>query len=721
MDAEQLEFLYGFGENFSEKAANNLLDPCIGREEELAQVIETLSRRRKNNPMLVGEPGVGKTAIVEGLAQRIYEGNVPEHLREKTVFMIDLSAITAKGKNQGEFEETLKKILGIIRDARGEILPFIDEIHMILSAKGTLNASDIIKPMLARGELHLIGATTFDEYHDYIETDPALERRFQVVQVDEPDVESTIPMLAQIKEKYELYHRVRVDDSALRAAAQLAERYIQNRRMPDKAIDLLDIACARLSIAHSSESPLVRDLKKKIMAEEITLEKLQATDTSEFRENRIEFTNKNLAALRKKLALVEAKTKEERDILRKMHGVREKMAACREARKRGEFEGRSQDVVSVTTRLAELEKEMQALDQQLEKTKIGGAYPLKPAVDDASIAEVVHRWTGIPVTNLLASEKSLLLKLDASLKKHIIGQDKAIDLIAGMVRRSRTGMHSPVKPRGSALLLGASGVGKTTMAEIMALVLFHDREAIVRIDLNEYQEKSSLRRLIGSADSGQEGILLSSVKRKPYSIVLFEGIEKADLSVQDVILEILDNGVLTDPRGRKISFRNTYVIMTSNTKILVNEESENFDSRDNLYRHLIRPFRSEMINKIDELIWMRTLTQENLYEIAKLQMQAIIDQLAEERNCKLTVTDEAYRLLAEMGYNPEYGVRELERVIKNEVKTKLANFIISDKLPNGSEILLDVKQPETTEKTIGNVFKTVSTAKPILVFKIKTA
>lgn len=647
------ELLAKFSTDLTNFATMGLLDPVVGREEEIDQIIETLSRRRKNNPLIIGEAGVGKTAIVEGLAQRIAADEVPYALKDKSIITIDLSMIVSKAQRPGEFEELIKLIIVAIIHSEGMIIPFVDEVHMLMGAKGTLNASDILKPPLARGELHMIGATTYDEYTKYIEKDPALERRFQVLLLDEPNVKMSQEILKYLRIKYEVSHGVRVSDAALMSAAVLSDRYIQNRNLPDKAIDLIDIACARKGIDISTK---IRDVE--------VLNKIDDSDRGLFKaqKNAWDFCKSSRATFSSASNdLVKAK--------------REKNQV---------------EIERLTALLPSLESKMEESDKAYSTLTLHKTI-INDMVSDDDVASVIQRWTGIPVSKLLASEKELIMGLEPNLKKHIYGQDPAVRAISDFVKISRSGLESMDRPRSVFLFVGAVGAGKSSLPRHLAKILFNDDASFIPINMNEYQEPDSLKELFGSAGSDGIGLLLSSVKKKPYSVILFDEIEKAHPSILDTILQILDIGMMRDNKGRKINFRNTYICMTSNLELNFNQRSDTIAARDLLYRKLLGKFRAEFINKIDEIVFFETLSVDDLQHIAEIKITELQESLVKQ-DLQMSTTKYVFEFLGKLAYNPEYGARELDRVIKDAIKTRIADGIISNKIRPKDKLIVDVDE-----------------------------
>ena len=693
-----------YGTDLVKRARENELDPVIGRDNEIRNVIRILSRKTKNNPVLIGEPGVGKTAIAEGLAQRIVRGDVPEGLKDKTIFSLDMGALIAGAKYRGEFEERLKAVLEEIRKSEGKILLFIDELHTIVGAgktEGSMDAGNLLKPMLARGELHCIGATTLDEYRKYIEKDAALERRFQPVLVDEPTVEDTISILRGLKERYEVYHGVRIHDSALVAAATLSHRYITDRFLPDKAIDLVDEACAKIRTEIDSMPAELDDIRRKIMQMEIEEMALKKEEDP--------LSQERLGKLREELA-------EQKDSFNAMkaHWEAEKNSVDEVKRLKGEIEKLHGEIENAQLRY-EYEKaarlkysDLPALEQKLREAEKAGEERkqntlVHDTVTEEEISEIVAKWTGIPVSRLMEGEREKILHLDEQLHKRLVGQDEAVQKVTEAILRSRAGIADPNRPIGSFLFLGPTGVGKTELAKSLAECLFDDEHNIVRIDMTEYMEKFSVSRLIGAPPGyvgyDEGGQLTEAVRRKPYSVVLFDEIEKAHPDVFNILLQILDDGRITDSQGRTVDFKNTIIILTSNlgsTYLLEGirpDGSISEEAREAVMGELRRAFRPEFLNRLDETILFRPLTKENLTGIIDLLVESLRKRLAEQ-NLKLDLSDEAKALIIQRGYDPLYGARPLRRVLQSSVETLVARTILRGDLAPGATITVDVENGE---------------------------
>ena len=696
------DVLEKYGQELVSLARKQKLDPVIGRDAEIRNVIRILSRKRKNNPCLIGEPGVGKTAIAEGLAQRIVRGDVPENLKDRKVFSLDMGALVAGAKYRGEFEERLKSVLSEVKKSEGQIILFIDELHTIVGAgktDGAMDAGNLLKPMLARGELHCIGATTLDEYRKYIEKDPALERRFQPGMVAEPSVEDTIGILRGLKERYEVFHGVKIQDGALIAAATLSDRYISDRFLPDKAIDLVDEACAMVKTELDSMPAELDDLRRKIMQHEIAQAAL-AKETDALSRERLETVQKELAGMRDEFNAMKARWENEKDGIGKLRGLREQMESVNAAIEKAEREYDLNKAAELKYgRLPELQKQLAEAEAAAEAAQNSADNLLRDKVTEDEIARIVSRWSGIPVEKLVEGEREKLLGLEGTLHKRVIGQDEAVEKVAEAILRSRAGIADPNRPIGSFLFLGPTGVGKTELAKALAECLFDDEKNLVRIDMTEYMEKFSVSRLIGAPPGyvGYEegGQLTEAVRRRPYSVVLFDEVEKAHPDVFNILLQVLDDGRITDSQGRTVDFKNTILILTSNlgsAQILDGIEDGRISdaARAEVDGLLRRQFRPEFLNRLDEIVYYKPLTKDEIGGIVELQLTDLRRRLAAQQ-LNLAVTDAAKALITEEGYDPVYGARPLKRFLQARVETLIAREILRGGRHAGGTLTVDAE------------------------------
>ena len=699
---ENYQSLEKYAKNLVEDARNGKLDPVIGRDDEIRRVLQILSRRTKNNPILIGEPGTGKTAIVEGLAERIVRGDVPENLKDKKLYSLDMGALVAGAKYKGEFEERLKSVIKEVTNADGQIILFIDEIHTLVGAgggEGAMDAANILKPALARGELRAIGATTLNEYQKYFEKDKALERRFQTVMVNEPDELSAISILRGIKERYENHHKVRIQDDACIAAVQLSERYISDRFLPDKAIDLMDEAAAKLRMERDSVPEELDEITRRLKQLEIEREAIKREND----EPKMAQLDKDIAELREQEKAFRAKWESERALVNKIQQDKLEIERLNHEADRAEREGNYERVAEIRYgKLKELDNDIENIKQQLQATQ-GGEGMVREEVTADDIAEVVSRWTGIPVTRMLQSEREKLLHLEEELHRRVIAQDEAIAAVSDAVRRSRAGLQDPKRPIASFIFLGTTGVGKTELAKALAEYLFNDESMMTRIDMSEYQEKFSVSRLIGAPPGyvgyDEGGQLTEAVRRKPYSVVLFDEIEKAHPDVFNILLQVLDDGRLTDNKGRTVNFKNTIIIMTSNLgSQYIQQQCANLsdanrdevldETRQKVMDMLKQTIRPEFLNRIDETIMFLPLTKQEIAEVVRLQMRSVGRMLAEQ-GFKIDVSDDAISLLADLGYDPEFGARPVKRAIQRYVLNDLSKKILAEEVNRDKPILID--------------------------------
>ncbi len=704
---DRFDSLNRFAQNLNERARSGKLDPVIGRDEEIRRILQILSRRTKNNPILIGEPGTGKTAIAEGLAHRIVRGDVPENLKSKQVFSLDMGALIAGAKYKGEFEERLKAVVNEVVNSNEQVVLFIDEIHTLVGAgksEGAMDAANILKPALARGELRAIGATTFNEYQNYFEKDKALERRFQVVQVDEPDTLSAISILRGIKERYESHHKVRIKDDAIIASVELSQRYISDRFLPDKAIDLMDEAAAKLRLEMDSVPEELDEIERRIKQLEIEREAIKR----EKNDKKLAALGEEISNLKEQQSHLRAKWQSEKEIIDSIQKKKAEIEDYRFEADEAERQGRYDRVAELRYgKIKEAENDIEALQKELQQMKEGDNL-IKEEVDAEDIAEVVARWTGIPVTKMMQSEREKLLYMEDEIKKRIVGQEEAITAVSDAVRRSRAGLQDEKRPIGSFIFLGSTGVGKTELAKALAEYLFDNENAMTRIDMSEYQEKFSVTRLIGSPPGyvgyDEGGQLTEAVRHKPYSVILFDEIEKAHPDVFNVLLQVLDDGRLTDNKGRTVNFKNTIIIMTSNLgSHLIQESFENLNTanmdvamdeiKEKLIELLRKTIRPEFLNRIDETIVFTPLTKANINEVVKLQFNQVVNRLS-GTGISLSLTDKATELLAELSYDLHFGARPVKRVLQKNVLNELSRRILAGTVDKSKPIVIDVKNNE---------------------------
>ncbi len=717
------EALEKYGRDLTEAAREGKLDPVIGRDDEIRRTVQILSRRTKNNPVLIGEPGVGKTAIAEGLAQRIVAGDVPQSLKDRKLIALDMGALIAGAKFRGEFEERLKAVLKEVTDSRGQIIMFIDEIHTVVGAgatQGAMDAGNLLKPMLARGELRCIGATTLDEYRKYIEKDAALERRFQQVYVDQPSVEDTISILRGLKERYEVHHGVKISDSALVAAATLSTRYISDRFLPDKAIDLVDEAAARLKMEITSKPEELDEIDRKILQLEMEKLSLQKESDRASRE-RLERLERELADLKEEQRALNAQWQSEKDVIERIQGIKKEIERLDVEIQQAE---RNYDLNRAAElkygKLTQLQASLQQAESHLAATQTSGKSLLREEVTESDIAEIISKWTGIPISKLVESEKEKLLHLEDELHKRVVGQDEAVTAVADAIQRARAGLADPNRPTASFIFLGPTGVGKTELAKALASYLFDTEDALVRIDMSEYMEKHAVSRLIGAPPGyiGYEegGQLTEAIRRRPYAVILFDEIEKAHPDVFNVMLQILDDGRVTDAQGHTVDFKNTVIIMTSNigSQYIIDiaaDDNQYEEMRSRVMDAMRSSFRPEFLNRIDEIIIFHALQKHQLRHIVHLQTQRLEQRLA-DRKMSLKLSDSALDFLAEVGYDPVYGARPLKRAIQRELETQLAKGILRGEFQDGDTIFVDVELERLAFKRLPAELLTASPANP---------
>jgi ATP-dependent Clp protease ATP-binding subunit ClpB len=696
---DKYQALEKYGRDLTSLAKSGKLDPVIGRDDEIRRVLQVLSRRTKNNPVLIGEPGVGKTAIVEGLAQRIVSGDIPDALRDRRIIALDMGALIAGAKFRGEFEERLKAVLKEIAERQGEVILFIDEIHTLVGAgatQGSMDASNMLKPALARGDLHCIGATTIDEYRKYIEKDAALERRFQPVMVNEPSVEDTIAILRGLKEKYEVHHGVRIKDSAIVAASTLSQRYVTDRFLPDKAIDLIDEAAAKLRIEMDSLPTEIDELERRSMQLEIEQEALKK-ETDQASKQRLEKIREDITDLRERINTLKAGWQNEKGIIQKIRNIKELIDKHRIDAERFQRQGDLNKVAKIVYgEIPNLEKELKTQQDLIAKLKKDGASMLKEEVDSSDIADIISKWTGIPVSKLLEGEREKLINMEDRLSQRVVGQKKALQMVSNAVRRARAGLQDRARPIGSFIFLGPTGVGKTELARTLAEFMFDTEQALIRMDMSEYMERHAVARLIGAPPGyvGYEegGYLTEAIRRKPYAVILFDEIEKAHPDVFNILLQILDDGRLTDGKGRTVDFRNTIIIMTSNIgSELIKEIKDTEEIEQRIMDALGRSFKPEFLNRIDDIIIFHSLSREHIQSIVDIQISYLKERM-QEHNYQIKVSQKAKSWIANIGYDPVYGARPLKRAIQRYIENPLALKILEGAFEEGSEILVDIDE-----------------------------